>query len=604
MKKFNISAVILTAIISFGLVGPISVSAATATAPSLGDAASFSVLGAAAMSSANITTISGDLGLSPGLAASKTGTWTHTGGADYFGTGGLSASAQIAALAAFNNLASQTTSGVWASNSPAPGVWTIASDQTFSGTLTLDGDYSDVWVFQIGRDFTFSGSIVLAGNAQACNVFFQVVRDATIASDSTFVGTLIAQNNITSASGATINGRLISLTGTFIAMNGANSTISGPTCVAAPIAGSLPTQGTINVVKTVVNDNGRTKTVADFPLFVNGTSVISGETNSFTAPAAAFTVTETADPNYTRVFSGDCDANGQFNLIGGDNKFCIVTNNDIGAPVIVPPVPPLIDIVKTANPLSLPAGPGSVTYTYTLRNIGVVPVSNITMVGDSCGPINLISGDLNNDAKLDLAETWVYTCSRTLSVTHTNTVVATGWANGISATDIASASVVVGQPIIPPLIHIVKVPSPLTLRAGGGTVTYTYTITNPGTEPLSNVTVADDKCTGLPGRVIGHPGDLNNNNLLENNEIWTFTCVSKLTQTTVNTATAIGEANGLTAKDYAIATVVVAAAAVPKLPNTGASSVIGDMAWSIVAIAGIIVVSLVSLWVALKRRAF
>ncbi|MEK7651752.1 MAG: hypothetical protein AAB351_00890 [Patescibacteria group bacterium] len=206
------------------------------------------------------------------------------------------------------------------------------------------------------------------------------------------------------------------------------------------------------------------------------------------------------------------------NLSPGDNRFCIITNNDIGAPVVAPPIPPLIDVVKVPSPLALPAGPGNVAYTYTLQNIGTVPMSNVTMVGDTCSPITLVSGDSNADSKLDVNETWTYRCSTLLSVTHTNTVVATGWANGISATDIASATVVVGTQIMPPLIHVVKKPNVFALLAGGGTVIYTYTVTNPGVAPLSNINVADDKCTGLPGRVVGHPGDLNQNNLLESNE--------------------------------------------------------------------------------------
>ena len=147
---------------------------------------------------------------------------------------------------------------------------------------------------------------------------------------------------------------------------------------------------------------------------------------------------------------------------------------------MVPPVPPLIDVVKVPSPLALPAGPGPVPYTYTLRNIGTVPVTNITMVGDTCSPITLVSGDINANAVLDVSETWTYTCSTTLSATHTNTVVATGWANGVSATDIASATVVVGLPVVPPLIHVTKVPSPLALPAGGGMVTYTETSHQPG----------------------------------------------------------------------------------------------------------------------------
>jgi len=364
-------------------------------------------------------------------------------------------------------------------------------------------------------------------------------------------------------------------------------------------------KATITVAKVIINDNGRTKTIADFSLFVNTTSVVSGVTNIFPAPAAAYVVTETGDANYTKTFSGDCDSTGHIGLSPGDNKICIITNNDIGAPIVVPPVPPLIDIVKVPSPLALPAGPGPVTYTYTLRNTGTVPVTNITMVGDTCSPINLVSGDSNANATLEVNETWLYRCSTILVETHTNIITATGWANGISDVDIASATVIVGEPIVPPLIHVTKIPSPLVLPAGEGMVTYTYIVTNPGTEPLSDVTIADDKCTGLPSRISGHPGDSNKNNLLESNETWNFTCQSKLTQTTTNTGMATGSANGLTARDVAIVTVVVNAAApvvntvVPKLPNTGYPEDMGTAA----GFVGILIAASASFIVFRKRRA-
>lgn len=92
----------------------------------------------------------------------------------------------------------------------------------------------------------------------------------------------------------------------------------------------------ITVIKTVINDNGKTRTVASFPLFVNGTPVISGVTTVF--PVGAYVVTETSDSNYTRTFSGDCDVNGSLSLVAGNNKTCTITNNDI-APVFVPGLP-------------------------------------------------------------------------------------------------------------------------------------------------------------------------------------------------------------------------------------------------------------------------
>ncbi len=319
---------------------------------------------------------------------------------------------------------------------------------------------------------------------------------------------------------------------------------------------------TLIVTKIVV---GGTKVTSDFPLFVSGTPVVSGVTNTFSV--GAYTVTETNNSNYIQSFSGSC-VGGNISLALADLKTCTITNTYVappasgGAGLSTSPVPPLIDLIKIPSPLALPNGPGPVTYTYTLRNIGTVPVSNITMVGDTCSPITLVSGDTNNNAKLDVNETWIYTCQTNLTKTNTNIVTATGWANGISAVHIASATVVVGASIIPPLIHVTKVPSPLLLSAGGGTITYTNKITNPGTVALSNVRLTDDKC----GPVKYISGDTNGDSMLDTNETWTYTCQTNLNKTTTNTVTATGEANGLTARDFAIVTVVVA---VPGLPKTG-----------------------------------
>jgi len=225
-------------------------------------------------------------------------------------------------------------------------------------------------------------------------------------------------------------------------------------------------------------------------------------------------------------------------------------------------VPPLIDVVKVPIPLNLPNGPGSVTYSYSLRNIGAVTVTAITLVDDSCGPVVLVAGDANANSQLEVGETWTYSCRASLSQTHTNTVVATGWANNLSGTDIASATVIVGSSIVPPLIHVTKVPDPLTLSAGGGTVIYTETLTNPGAVALRDVRLTDDKCSPL--KYIS--GDTNVNAQLDVTESWVYTCQSNLTATTTNTAIAEGTANGLVARDFAIATVVVAT---PALPNSG-----------------------------------
>lgn len=250
----------------------------------------------------------------------------------------------------------------------------------------------------------------------------------------------------------------------------------------------------------------------------------------------------------------------------------------------VPPVPPLISVTKVPTPLALPAGPGSVTYNYDVMNIGLVAMSNVKVTDDKSAIVDFISGDTNGNLKLDTNETWKYRSTTTLSQTTTNIVTATGEANGLIAVDIAEATVVVGASTTPPLINVIKKPNVFTLPVGGGAVTYTYTVTNPGTAPLSDVSITDNKCTGLPSRVVGHPGDLNKNNLLESNEAWTFTCQTNLKQTTTNIGTAQGSANGLTITDFALATVVVAT---PKLPNTGIAPDEKSTPWNVVILTGI-----------------
>lgn len=576
----RISIGILVFQVGVGLSGVLGLAVPTAraaTSPSLGTAADFSILAGSEVTNTGASTVSGDVGISPGIGAAPhyTGWGTVTHGGTIHDADGVALTAQADKDTAFAALASQgcDTTYVGASKELAgetlvPGVY--CADRFFlsNGTLTLDGDASDVWIFKSAADLIVTGAaadVVFSGSGVACNVWWRVVSTATFDAGSEFVGNVLASTSITFAAGASLDGRALASTAE-VTMD--STSITGPTCSApaVPSGGSLFT-GTITAVKTVINDNGETETVADFPLFIDGISVISGLSNSFSFVnnAIPYVVSESADSRYTQSFSGDCDEDGNVYLNPAENAVCIITNDDIGTPIVVPPVPPIIAVVKVPSPLSLPGGPGVVDYTYTLTNIGPVPVTDITMVGDTCDPIVLVSGDADGDLQLDLSEAWVYECSTTLEESHTNTVVATGWANGLSAVDIASATVLVSVPIVPPLIHVTKVPSPLTLLAGGGDVTYTETITNPGTVPLSNVTLSDDTCS--PMAYVS--GDTDGDSLLDTTESWQYTCTANMTETTTNTAVATGAGNGFIVRDFAVATVVVADA-VPALPATGA----------------------------------
>ena len=124
----------------------------------------------------------------------------------------------------------------------------------------------------------------------------------------------------------------------FASGTGTNCVFTGSTASATVAAGSTPTNasctfnnqlstGTLIVNKVVTNNNGGTKVVADFPLFVNAMSVVSGASNTL-APTT-YTVTETNDPGYSATYSGDCNSQGQVTVVAGQTKTCTITNDDI-----------------------------------------------------------------------------------------------------------------------------------------------------------------------------------------------------------------------------------------------------------------------------------
>lgn len=617
LNKNLLLAAVSTALV---LTGPFS--AFAATAPSLGAADNFAVLAGSAITVTTPSVLTGDAGLSPaagsfiGLTtAMVTGTIYAVDGTGPVGSvvdPALLTAAKNALTAAYGNAAGQTpATAVTASTidsfagtgyTLAPGIYKSTSTMGITGTLTLNGSASDVWVFQAVSSLTTAASanIVLTGGAQACNVFWQVGTSATLGTNSLFKGTILADQAITDNGGSVVQGRFLA---SIAAVTLNNTTITKPTCATVAASGGSdaprpPEQPLLTVFKHVINDNGGTAIASDSSIAVKiyGQNVAGspafGQENGRIyqlAQIGTTTVSELPMAGYSATFSGDCNSIGEVHMEFGDKKTCTITNNDIAL------VPPLINITKVPTPLALPGGAGSVTYDYLVTNLGTVGMSNIKVTDDKCANINYLSGDLNGNSRLGINETWRYTCTTNLSQTTTNTATATGQANGFTATDVASATVVVGLPLVPPLIHIVKIPNVFLLPATGGAVTYSYFVTNPGTVPLSDVTVTDDKCTGLPGRVVGHPGDINKNNLLESTENWTFTCQTTLKQTTTNIGTATGQANGFTAVDLSPATVVVAS---PALPNTGFGS---DTQGIIAMLAGIFAASMLFYFVRNKQ---
>jgi uncharacterized repeat protein (TIGR01451 family) len=113
--------------------------------------------------------------------------------------------------------------------------------------------------------------------------------------------------------------------------------------------------------------------------------------------------------------------------------------------------------------------------------------------------------------------------------------------------------------VINPAVGIVKTADNTTVPSGTN-VTYTYDVTNPGDDPLSNVLVVDDVCSPVTSVDSGgfNVGDTDTDGLLDPGESWTYECSQILNATTVNTGTVTADdSNGDPVADFDTETVTV-----------------------------------------------
>ncbi len=215
------------------------------------------------------------------------------------------------------------------------------------------------------------------------------------------------------------------------------------------------------------------------------------------------------------------------------------------ATVTVETANPDIEVKKSADTASLPLGGGNVTYSYVVTNTGNITLSDIDLSDDKCDPVNFVSGDSNNNDKLETTEIWNYACQENITETLTNTATVTGKYGETSVTDTDNATVTVAAEVITPCIKVVKSASPVGLPAGGGNIVYSYVVTNTGNANLTNISLSDDKCS--PVNFVS--GDSNTNSILETTETWNYTCQKNITENTINIATVTGKFENTTVSD-------------------------------------------------------
>lgn len=181
---------------------------------------------------------------------------------------------------------------------------------------------------------------------------------------------------------------------------------------------------------------------------------------------------------------------------------------------------------------------------------------------DRCGPVTAVpatgpnEGDTNGNGLLDpadpansvVAETWSFTCTRSLSggggadlEVIENTATARGVdPTGELVTDQATADVTLYAPAVT-LTKLVNGQDSVTVtRTNPLTpVTYTYAATNTGNTPLGSVVLVDDTppCQS-PTRGADNPG--NNDDIMDVGETWTYSCTAAPADSVVNIAVVTG----------------------------------------------------------------
>ncbi|SDF22028.1 Protein of unknown function [Blastococcus fimeti] len=244
-RRLGAATAALALLTTGGLLLDQSGNARAATAIGWGAADSFAVLGGAAIDNTGTSVVTGDIGST-----------TITGDDDLTADDILLTGAKNPASTAQAQLDAGNAYTVAAGQGPAqtipvelapaaalppvtPGVY---SSPTFeiTNTMTLDaqGDPDAVFVFKAASTLVTGSSskVLLTGGAQACNVYWQVGSSATLGTNSTFVGNILAYASVTLTTGADVVGRLYASTGT-VTLD--SNTVTRPGC-STPVT-STPT---------------------------------------------------------------------------------------------------------------------------------------------------------------------------------------------------------------------------------------------------------------------------------------------------------------------------------------------------------------------------
>ena len=203
----------------------------------LGRAASFAVLAKDAISTSPPSDITGHVGVSPAAGSYLTGFSETLDSSNVFST-----STQVVGKLFASDYASPTPADMTttisdmeiaytdaSSRAPdstnlnagelgglnlAPGVYNFGTDVTISTDLTLTGNATDSWIFQISGTLIVAANkqVILAGGALADNIVWQSSGYVEVGAGAHVEGTFLAATKITLITGSSLNGRIMAQT--------------------------------------------------------------------------------------------------------------------------------------------------------------------------------------------------------------------------------------------------------------------------------------------------------------------------------------------------------------------------------------------------------
>lgn len=203
----------------------------------LGTAGDFVILAKTGISTVPISAITGDIGVSPAAASYITGFSLSADSTNVFSTAPQVVGRVYAANyepptpsnmttavsdmeRAFTDAAGRAPdvtelgAGDIGGMTLEPGVYAWGTGLLIPTDVTLNGDETAVWIFQIAGDLTLSNDkdVALEGGALAKNIFWQVSGQVTLGTTAHLEGIVLSQTAITLGTGASVNGRLLAQT--------------------------------------------------------------------------------------------------------------------------------------------------------------------------------------------------------------------------------------------------------------------------------------------------------------------------------------------------------------------------------------------------------